>query len=268
MKQWNCSRTQAPGILDLRGSPLPLLSLPGKLGHLSVRVPHSKFKKKKDNKWQTSFCVVFFEDRTHYNHLQLYDPAFNSFLSFPTHDVSATVCAPGPLFSSLSQALKSPRVPGNEQALPPPMPCPWGKAPRTRVRDESQEISWSLPKVSDGNEGTLQTIAGNGYHYLCKFLTTTTVTWGTPDILLHVAANYQRPAVQILTAAVACARISPGLCSFHPLSLPDLVCNSGYITSKNLTFLCHPAATHQSKGNGFTLKWKKNQFRDLNAQRK
>lgn len=150
----------------------------------------------------------------------------------------------------------------------PPCPAPGARHPWTRVRDESQEISWSLPKVSDGNEGTLQTIAGNGYHYLCKFLTTTTVTWGTPDILLHVAANYQRPAVQILTAAVACARISPGLCSFHPLSLPDLVCNSGYITSKNLTFLCHPAATHQSKGNGFTLKWKKNQFRDLNAQRK
>lgn len=151
MKQWNCSRPQAPGILDLRGSPLPLLSLPGKLGHLSIRVPYSKLKKKKKIINDKLFFVAFLR-REHItiicsSMVQLLIPISHFLLmtSWQLFLLRDVFFPPSPTRSEVSTQ------PGNEQALPPPMSCPWARHPGPRVRNESRKISWRLPKVTDGN---------------------------------------------------------------------------------------------------------------------
>lgn len=64
-------------------------------------------------------------------------------------------------------------------------------------------------------------------------------------------------------------RDQPWLVFFPPTSsLQDVVISRLYHFKEFDLPLCHPAATHWSKGNGFTLRWKRNQFRDLNIQRK
>lgn len=94
----------------------------------------------------TNFFCSFFEERTHYNHLQLYGPAFNSYLSFPTHDVLATVSAPGRIFSSLSHSVWSLHTARKWAGTASPHVLPLGKAPRAKGEEWIPEDFLAITK--------------------------------------------------------------------------------------------------------------------------